>query len=183
MYAKMISNVLRTSTLLASLLISTSAAASGAQTSATATSIPTGPGTAAATASYEGDRGFARTQTRTGEVNQARAVAVGVDEDGLTVSISHAFAPRTGPAFATNLSFTFGRGGDVAQSAGQAHAQGGFERSVTAGGQSSSGRGSAVATSLASGRANPGGIAHAKVVSEQERGRERNFGRRVIRLP
>ena len=84
-------NVFRVSALFCSVLSTAAVSASDARTSATASGGPAGPGTAAATASFAGERGFTRTQTRTGDVNHARAVAVGIDEDGLL----HAFRGAT----------------------------------------------------------------------------------------
>jgi hypothetical protein len=114
-----------------------SAWASDAQTSARATG-GRGPGSATATARYEGDVGFARTDTRTGRVNLARGVAVGFDEDGLSLSLSTAVAPRNGPAFATNFNMTIGANGEVATSAGHSNATGGVARTVESGGRATS---------------------------------------------
>lgn len=179
MNAMQSSNVRRISTLLCAVVVPATVLASEARTTANASNGPYGPGTATATATYQGDRGYARTQTRTGEVNHARAVAVGIDEDGLSVSISHAYAPRNGPAFGTNFNYTFSRDGEIARSSGQVTARGGVERSVAVGGQTSSGRSGAVATSLASGRTTHGGVVRANVRSDHERG----HGRRYLRLP
>lgn len=179
MNAMPISIVRRLSTLLCVIVVPAATLASEARTTANASSRPNGPGTVAATATYQGDRGYARTQTRTGEVNHARAVAVGIDENGLSVSISHAVASQDGPAFATNFNYTFSRNGDVARSSGQVTASGGVERSVAVSGQTSSGRGGPAASSLATGRTTPGGIVRANVRSDHERGQ----GGRLVRLP
>lgn len=144
--------------------------ASDARTSAQAGSGRGRSGTAAATAHYEGDVGFARTDSRTGRVNVARGVALGVDEDGLSFSLSTAVAPRNGPALATNFNVSIGTNGEVATSVGRAVASGGAERSVSAGGGSSSGdrfrSGSAV--SQASGRTSFGGVVRAQTSSHHE---------------
>jgi len=129
------------------------ALASEAETSATAgSSRGYRSGTAAATARYEGDRGFARTDTRSGRVSLARGVALGMDEDGLSLSVSHAVAPAGGPAVASNFNISLGLDGSVAHSVGLAVADGPIFRSATAGGTSSAGRSGSVAASLASGK-------------------------------
>ncbi len=111
-------------------------------------------GTATATAQYEGDVGFARTNSESGRVNAARAVAVGVDEDGLSLSISQAFAPRFGPAIATNFNLTIDRDGDVSASRGVAVADGSAQRAVSVGGSGGNGR---ATTSTATGSTGPHG--------------------------
>ena len=108
--------------------------ASDAETSAQASDGAGHSGTATATARYAGDVGFARTDTRSGRVNLARGVAVGVDEDGLTLSVSLAVAPQRGPAVATNFNLSLGRNGAAAVSVGRSVAQGGATRTVTASG-------------------------------------------------
>ncbi|MEW6253139.1 MAG: hypothetical protein AB1716_21075, partial [Planctomycetota bacterium] len=90
--------------------------ASDVETSASATGGRYGAGTATGTARYAGDVGFARTDTRTGEVNAARSVAVGVDPNGLSLSWSLALAPNRGPALATNFNMRIGADGQVAAS-------------------------------------------------------------------
>ncbi len=115
------------------------AIASDADTSATAGPGRYGTGTAAATAHYEGDYGFARTDSRTGAVNLARGVAVGVDEDGISLSLSNALAPRYGPAVATNFSMSIGTDGRVSTSTGRAESDVPATVSV-AGGTNTAGR-------------------------------------------
>ncbi|MCK4343084.1 MAG: hypothetical protein KAY37_15320, partial [Phycisphaerae bacterium] len=88
--------------------------ASDAETSASATGGRRRSGTASAAARYEGDLGFARTNTRTGALNAARAVALGVDRDGVSLSVSTAIAPQHGPAVATNFNMSIGTRGDAA---------------------------------------------------------------------
>ena len=78
--------------LLSIALLAASASASDARTSASAASNGRRSGTAAASATYKGDVGFARTDTRTGQINLARGVAVGVDDRGLSLSVSTALA-------------------------------------------------------------------------------------------
>ncbi|MBK9118157.1 MAG: hypothetical protein IPM18_00920 [Phycisphaerales bacterium] len=111
--------------------------ASEAQTSASATGGRNN-GAATATARYDGQVGFARTDTKTGKVNLARGVAVGVDANGLSLSLSHAIAPQHGPAIATNFNMSIGRDGEVNHSVGSAVATGGSGRTVMAGGQTQS---------------------------------------------
>lgn len=108
-------------------------------------------GTATATASYEGDVGFARTDSRSGRVNVARGVAVGFDEDGLSLSISNAIDPRFGPAVATNFNISIDRDGDVATSGGVSLANGPGYRQASAGGNTGTGFVQPHATSFASG--------------------------------
>lgn len=130
---------------LAGIFVVGAANASDATTSASAGSNRYGPGTAAATASYGGDVGFARTDSRSGRVNLARGVAVGVDQNGLSLSLSNAVALQGGPAVATNLNLSIDRDGDVSVSGGHAVARGPIHQSVYAGGGAGNGR-AAIAT-------------------------------------
>ncbi len=148
--------------------LSTAALGSEAQTSASAGSHRgQRNGTANATASYEGDVGFARTDSRSGAVNLARGVAVGFDEDGLSLSISNAIAPRFGPALATNFNLSIDADGDVSTSHGIALANSPIHRDVSAGGSTRSGGRFAtpVATSTASANTDPFGRAIARTGS------------------
>lgn len=147
---------------LALLTLPMMAFAADAATSATAGSRP-GGGDATATAAYSGDRGFARTDTRTGAVNVARGVAVGVDRDGIALSISGAVAPRNGPAIATTLNIGIERDGDVSTSTGVAVARSPISRSVTAGGSVGANR---PASAIVCGATDPYGAV--KVVSTAE---------------
>lgn len=134
------------------------AMAGEAFSNATATGNRFGPGNAAATAGYTGNgQGYARTDTRTGQVNFASGVAIGLDERGLTFSASNALAGRFGPAIASNLNITIGRDGSVASSGGLSTAQGGVSRTVSAGGFARNGQGGAVAGSAVGGRSTFGG--------------------------
>lgn len=143
---------------LTGLLIAVPGRASDAETSASAAGGWAGrDGTAAATARYAGDLGWARTQTRSGELNVARGIAVGFDRDGLSLSVSQALAPSYGPALATNFNLSLGRDGSVSGSTGLAVAQGGGERSVIAGGRTAATLLGGSATSVASGRTDVGG--------------------------
>ncbi len=148
-----------------------SAWASEAGTSATAGSSRFDRnGTAAATARYDGRVGFARTDASSGRLSRARGVAVGVDEDGLSLSVSHAIAPPHGPAVATSFNITIDRDGDVARNASLAIARGPIERSVTAGGQTGTGRVVPHASGRATGRTDPFGRVQAISRSEVRRG-------------
>lgn len=139
--------------------------AADAETDASANARP-GGGSAAATARYDGDHGFARTDTRTGQVNVARGVAVGVDEHGLALSVSNAVAPRHGPAIGTTFNLNIGRDGDVSGSTGVSIAGGGLERGVTVGGNAGDRR---PAVALASGVTRGGGRVVAVTNAHQHR--------------
>jgi hypothetical protein len=156
------------------LLATIPARASDAETSASATGGRGTSGTAAATARYEGDVGFARTDTRTGKINLARGVAVGVDEDGVSLSLSLAIAPKNGPAVATNVNLTFNRDGTTAVSTGRSVAAGGTTRTVTVAGRTTATRHDTVATSTAAGHTTNGGTVRAETHSD-------NSGHREIR--
>ncbi len=152
--------------------------ASDAETNASA-----GNGTAAATARYEGDIGFARTQSRSGRITTAQGVAVGVDEDGLSLSLSRAIDTPWGPAIASNFNLSIERDGDVSFSTGRSVAQGQIERVAWAGGGATTGQrpsgGSAWAT--AGGHSDALGRVDARTHAEQRRAIERT-PRRVIVL-
>lgn len=165
--------------MLAMLAVATPALASDAWTSASATNNRGRPGTATATAGYTGDQGFARTQTRSGGFTLSRAVAVGVDEDGLSISVSNALAPRNGPAIATTFNLSIDLDGGVSRSGGAAVAVGGIDRSVSAAGRAAAPRGAPIAIAAAGGRTSWGGGVRSNVHS----GQELPAVRRVIRLP
>jgi len=158
-------------TLLAANVGLTTALASDAETSAAAASNGLRrDGYAAATAEYDGRVGFARTDSRSGPVNLARGVAVGVDEDGLSLSISNAVATRFGPAIATNFNISIERDGDVSTSNGVVVARSPISRSVTAGGGATAGRfGGGGATSFATGQTDRFGRVDAKSESHAHR--------------
>jgi len=190
------SRMLRTAMALALLTCAANAWASDAATSASAGSASNrSRGTASATAHYTGDVGFARTDTRTGTVNAARAVAVGVDEHGLSLSVSTAIASRLGPAIATNFNLTINTGGEAAVSVGSAVARGGAARTVATGGSAVSRPATPTATSSASGKTTSGGTVRVRTegastphayVPAPERSREHSrepiAPRRVIRI-
>lgn len=144
------------------------ALASSASTDASAGRDRRGVGNAEAAASYEGDAGFARTNTRTGRVNIARGVAVGVDEDGLSLSVSQAIDPKHGPSIATNFNLSIGRDG-VSASNGISTASGSNTRQVSAGGAVSNERHTPVAISTASGTTGPRGKVAARTNSHTTR--------------
>lgn len=148
-------------------LLASPATASEAETSAGATGRRRRPGTATATARYKGDLGFARTDTRSGTLSAARAVALGLDEEGLSLSLSTAVAPRLGPALATNFNISIGTDGQVAHSVGRALARGGRERTASVAGRTTTGTGchSASAVSRATGRTSYGGVARVRTTS------------------
>lgn len=167
----------------ASLLMTSGLAyASDAATSASAGSSRWSPnGHADATASYDGRVGFARTDARSGKLNLARGVAVGVDKDGLSLSISNAVAPRVGPALATNFNLTIDRDGDVSTSGGLVVANSPHHRSVTAGGDTGSGRGFASprGTSYASGDTDRYGTVRAQTFARTRASADRPVSSRI----
>ena len=145
---------------------------SDAETSATAgSSRYQRDGTAQATARYEGDVGFARTDSHSGSVNLARGVAVGVDRDGLSLSVSQAVAPRNGSAVATNFNLSIGRDGRVSGSTGLSVADGPQRRSATAGGQASADPRRSGASSFASGSTDRNGTVRAVTRADNYRPR------------
>lgn len=150
--------------------------AADAETSASAGGGRGRGGQASATARYEGDVGFARTDSRSGRVSTARGVAVGVDEDGLALSVSNAVSVPGGRAIATNLSIEIERDGDVSISTGTAVSRGPLYREAGAGG--AAGRGGA--TSFATGRTDPLGSV---VVKTDARQHEFHRNRRCFEPP
>jgi hypothetical protein len=111
------------------------ALAGEASSGASASSNRWGPGTAAATAGYQGNGiGFARTNTRSGNTNFAQGLSVGFDEEGLSLSTSYAVAPRFGTAAAGTMNVAIGLDGSVATSAGRTVADGDPDRRVDASG-------------------------------------------------
>ena len=142
---------------------------SDAETTARATGSRFVPGTATATARYEGDLGFAHTDTRSGKVNIARGVAVGFDEDGLSLSFSTAISPSRGPALGTTFNMTLGRNGEVAHSIGTSLATGGLARTVTVGGSATSTRYGSTSAALAGGSTLGGGVVRASTTSDHYR--------------
>lgn len=160
-------------TALAALVLSMPALASDARTSASAGSSRfQRNGTAAATATYQGDLGFARTNARSGWVSTARGVAVGVDQSGVSLSVSHAVAPQRGPAVATTFNLSIGRDGRVSSSTGLAVSTGPLHRSATAGGRAGTGRFSSGAVSQASGRSDRFGRVVATTRAQDHRPRQ-----------
>lgn len=139
-------------------------------------------GTAQANASWDGDggRGLTRTDTRTGRVNLARGLAVGIDRDGLDLSFSHAIAGNRGPGYAGTFNLSIGRDGSVSHSYGGAVSRGGYRRSVEAGGAASS-RPGGIALASAGGRTWGGGIVQARTRS-QHRPAYRHRLRRPVRF-
>jgi len=144
-------NVVRSTVSLMWMSLAASTLASEAETSAAAGNNRRGDGFATATATYEGDIGFAGTRTHTGEVSLARGLAVGFDEDGLSFSASHAISTRWGIGIARNFTLTLGRDGQVAVSGGTAVSRGQRHQSAEAGGWAGSEGHRTVAASTASG--------------------------------
>ena len=91
---------------------------------------------AEAAAGYDGALGFARTRTHTGPISTARGVALGLDEDGLSLSLSHAISGPFGRSAARNLNLSIGMNGQVAVSRGSADSNGSRGSSAYAGGGS-----------------------------------------------
>lgn len=137
------------------------ALASDAETAARVGAVRGHDGIAESSARYEGDVGFARTRSRSGAVNLARGIAVGFDEDGLSLSVSNAVAPGRGPAIATNFNLSIGTDGEVSGSSGLAIGDGLIYREVEAGGIATAGRGRGAAVSHASSRTDALGTAWA----------------------
>lgn len=161
-----------TYTIAASLSLALTAGAAFASDAATSAAVGGGfgrPGAATATARYEGDVGLARTDTQTGRVNIARGLAVGVDEDGLALSLSNAVMTPGGVAVATNLNIGIDRDGDVSTSTGLTVAAGLREREASAGGQVSTRLGGGTATSIAQGRTDRHGRVIARTTADDYR--------------
>ena len=159
---------------LGSILLAAPLAAAGqASTSASAGSNGHGPGTAAATAEYTGDqgRGYADTRTRSGPVNYARGVAYGIDQNGISFSVSHAVAGRRGPAFASTYNLSIGFDGSISRSRGVSVANGSRSRTAHAGGFSRAGRGRTTAVATAGGRTGRRGYVRANTHTHTKRPR------------
>ena len=164
--------------------------ASDAETSASAAgSRDRRNGAASATAHYTGDLGFARTETSSGDISRARGVAVGLDEDGLTFSLSNAFATRDGSGLATNFNISIDRDGRISRNGGIARADSPYVRSVSASGAARIERRGAVTTSYASGHTDPYGRVEARTYADSARSnrsaeyRVATFGRPSVAPP
>ncbi len=124
------------------------------------------PGTAGATASYVGEGpGLARTTTRSGNVNYGRGVAFGVDDDGVSFSVSQALAGRVGPAIASTFNISLGFDGQVSASNGWSVADHSRTRTVNAGGFARSDRGNTISGATAGGSTGRFGTVKAKTES------------------
>jgi hypothetical protein len=153
--------------LICGLGLSASTFAAGAATSATAGSHSGRPnGTAGATAEYTGQTGWTRTEAQSGRVNTATGVAVGVDQNGLALSVSNAVAPQNGPALATNFTLSIGRDGQASTSFGVSVANGPVHRQADAGGSAATTRLGSVAVSEAGGRTDRWGTVKAHTVAD-----------------
>jgi hypothetical protein len=142
---------------------------SEAATQASVANSRSGNGSAMAAAEYEGVVGLARTRTETGRVTLARGVAVGFDEDGLSVSLSHGVASRRGPAYAGTFNLAINTNGQVSGSYGGALSRGGSSRSATAGGSVQAARRGGSATAFATGETHGGGTVKANTHAYQRR--------------
>lgn len=151
----------------------TNALAAGAGTSANAgSSWNSSNGTAGATAEYQGDHGWTRTDARSGRVNTATGVAVGADSDGISLSVSNALAPRNGPALASNFNLSIGRDGQVSSSFGLSAAGGPLYREASAGGGTATRRHGGGAVSEAGGRSDDFGSVTTRTGANEVRGRD-----------
>jgi len=155
------------------LCLSGSVFASEAETSAQANNSIYGNSGASATARYEGDVGFANTRTRSGEVSIARGVAVGVDEDGISLSASHAVSNRSGVGLAGNFNMTIGRDGQVAVSGGNTLSLGRRGQSADAGGATGTSRRGPTAVSSAGGSTDDRGTVSTNTFARTSDPRER----------
>ncbi|MCC6359230.1 MAG: hypothetical protein IT450_10830 [Phycisphaerales bacterium] len=153
------------SAVLAGLMISGAAMAGDARTSAEASNGLLRDGSATATAQYQGKAGFAQTASHSGRVNTARGVAVGVDKQGMTLSVSNAVAPKIGPAVAVNFNIGIDRDGDVTKSRSIVVAKGPLLKKVSAGGEVHNGRRDDSTRSFAGGKALLG---HVRVASKSD---------------
>jgi len=143
-------------------------AASEAETSARAGSRRGQSGTAEAMARYQGDIGAARTSTQSGRISLARGLAWGLDENGLSLSASHAVAGRRN-AVARNFNLTIGTDGRVAVSGGRSVSVGSRYRSAGAGGLAGSQRGGSYAVSSAHGQSDRRGVVRTQTYSRSSR--------------
>lgn len=141
-----------------------------ATTSAGVSQVGTHPGTATATAAYNGDgRGHADTITRSGPVNFARGVAYGVDQNGLDFSVSYAVGGGLLPVRARTFNMSIGRDGSVSRSSGVVDASPSLITSVQAGGFARSQRGGSISAATASGRSEPFGTVVGRTWSQSSR--------------
>jgi hypothetical protein len=163
--------------LLALVMLPTTARAGVAETSATAGSRGFGPGTAGATATYDGDGiGLTRTQATSGRVSVARGLSVGVDRDGLSVSHSYALAGRVGPAVGGTFNLHVGPDGKGMLSVGRADTRGDRQRAVSVGGAVGTRYGRPVAEARATGSTGRRGAVRANTFSRSSRGFDRARG-------
>ena len=143
------------------------AMASEAGTSASAGGQP-GQDSAAASAHYEGDRGWAHTDTRSGAFGMADGVAIGVDQNGFSVSVSDAVS-LGGQAVAGGFSLSADRSGTVTTSGGVSQASGASQRTASADATTSNAAHdhAAQAVSHAAASSDPDGTAQASTQSSQ----------------
>ena len=153
------------------------AMASEASTSALTGSDAFGNRRAEASAQYDGDFGFANTRTTTGHVSTARGVALGVDEDGLSLSVSNAVSVGNQSA-ANNLNLSIGTNGGVAISGGRSNASGPLQHSAAAGGGSSIQHGIPSAHAITDASSDPFGTASGKSFTKTTRGIRNGYSAR-----
>lgn len=151
-----------------SLMLAQTTFAGTAGTSASAGRTGFNSGTAAADAFYNGGGpGYANTNTRSNDrVSFGRAVAVGVDQNGLSFSASNAVATRFGPGVAGNFNLTIGRDGQVSRSGGYSVAGGSLQKNVSAGGFATSSRFGSTSGATADAFSGPTGFAQTKTFSK-----------------
>lgn len=138
-----------------------------ALTSAGVTQFGTLPGTATATAAYNGNGpGHADTITRSGPVSFARGVAYGVDQDGLDFSVSYAVGGGLMPARARTFNLSIGTDGSVSRSSGVSTASPSLLTSVNAGGFARSQPGGSISAATAGGRSLPFGTVTGRTWSD-----------------
>ncbi len=156
--------------------LASSVNASDARTSAEVGSSRGGADHAAATADYHGRVGIARTNAKTGKINLARGLALGLDEDGVSFSLSQALGGQRA-SLASNLNVSLNRDGDHSVSFGSTLSRGPRHHSAKVEGGASADRRSTRATAAASGDADRRGRVDARA-SVRDIEREQHAPRR-----
>lgn len=128
-------------------------------------------GNASADAYYDGNGpGIAKSKTKSNDrVSFGRAFAVGVDENGLSFSASHAAATRFGPGVAGNFNLSIGRDGEVSRSGGWAVGGNSLNKQVDAGGFAGSGPFGSTSGATAGASTGPFGFSKSHTFSETTR--------------
>jgi hypothetical protein len=150
--------------------------ASDARTSAEVGSSRGGTDHAAATADYDGRVGIARTNAKTGKINLARGLALGLDEDGVSFSLSQALGGKRA-SLASNLNVSLNRDGDHSVSFGSTVSRGSQHHTARVEGGASADRRRTRATAAARGDADRRGRVDARA-SARNFERERHEPRR-----